>query len=265
MKTIWRTVALIAIVLSALLAPVTSTFAADVTGDRIAGNLVYKDTHGKRLIDAIGPDVHKYITDCIGLPEASGELDPTYTITRVEAGAGESTFASINGTEGLCAIVTDAAEDDGISAQLLNESFKLTSTVNALYFGIRMKLSDATQSDFFAGLAITDTAILGGVTDRIGFEKLDGSTAVKFMLEKDSTETLSSSLLTADTSYHVLEFYFIGGGGVEVFVDGVSAATPATTNLPDDEDLRLSLEFLAGAAAAKTMTIDWIRVIQIGS
>lgn len=248
----------------AALAPAPSS-AADLQVDRIRGNFVYLDTHGKRIVEAVGPDVFRYVTDCVAEPvdATSTEYDPRWTITRVEAGGGESTFAPVDGVGGACQITTDANENDGINAQLRGESFKLTSTTAAVYFGIRLKLSEATQSDFFAGLAITDTDILGGVTDRIGFEKLDGVTAVKFMLEKNSTETLSASVLTADTSYHVLEWYF-NGTNVEVFVDGVSVATPAVTNLPGDEDLRVTLQGLAGSAAARTFDVDWIRVYQIG-
>ena len=239
---------------------------ADVIGQRILGNLVYVDrgAHLKRLLDAIGPDVIKYVDDFTGsTPGIDAAFDDDWAITRVEEGGGESTIAKGDGVGGIITITTDANENDGINAQLLGEAFKLGSST-VLYFGIRMKISEATQSDFFAGLCITNTDLLAGVTDRIGFEKLDGATAVKAMLEKDSTETLTASLLTADTSYHILEFCLDADGTVEFFVDGVSAAAPATTNLPNDEELRVSLHFLAGSAAARTMDVDWIRCIQIG-
>lgn len=227
------------------------------------GNLLFYDTHRKRLVDAIGPDVIKVVEDFIGTPHVSSELDPSWTITRVEAGAGESTFAIIDGAGGIARITTDANENDGINAQLIGEAFKLAAGT-ALYFGARMKLGEATQSDVFIGLAITDTDILGGVTDRIGFEKLDGSTDIKAMLEKDSTETLSAALATADTSFHTYEFYLDEAGAVEFFIDGVSVATPAVTNLPSDEELRVSVHFLAGSVGAKTCDLDWVRCIQVG-
>lgn len=235
----------------------------EIHGQQIQGNLVFYDTHRKRVLDAFGSDVIKVIEDFLGTPHASSELDPSWTITRVEAGAGESTFAIIDGVGGVARITTDANENDGVNAQLIGEAFKLAAGT-VLYFGARMKLGEATQSDVFVGLAITDTDILGGVTDRIGFEKLDGSTDIKAMLEKDSTETLSAALATADTSYHTYEFYLDEDGVVEFFIDGVSVATPAVTNLPNDEELRVSVQFLAGSAGAKTCDLDWVRCIQIG-
>ena len=237
---------------------------ANTHSRRINGNLAFYDgANRKRLVDAFGTDVVKYVDDFVNVPVDDTTGDPTgWTMTVVEAGAGDSTVASANVSGGALLLTTDQNENDGINLQLNGESFKLVSG-NPLYFGARLKISDATESDFFIGLAITDTDILGGVTDRIGFQKLDGSTDLKFMLEKDSTETLTAALHTVDTSNMILEFYF-DGTNIEVFVDGVSVATPAVTNLPDDEELRVSLQLLAGAAAAKTMTVDWIRVFQFG-
>jgi hypothetical protein len=227
-------------------------------------NLVYWSSHRKRLIDAIGPDVVKYVDDFVHGPGTDTAFDTDWTVTRVEAGAGESTVVRTDAVGGALLVTTDDAENDGVNMQQIGESFELTSD-QELYFGaFGLKLSDATQSDFFVGLAITDTDILGGVTDRIGFQKLDGSTDVKCMLEKDSTETLSDALLTAvDATAMDLEFYW-NGSNVEFFVNGASAVTPATTNLPNDEFLRVSLHFLAGAAAAKTLTLDKLVCIMIG-
>lgn len=225
----------------------------------------YSDQHEKRLLDAIGENVVKYINDFTSGPGIDTAFDNEWTVTRTEAGAGESTVTRIDGSGGFLRLTTDANEDDGINMQLIGESHELT-TDQHLYFGaFGVTLSEATQSDFFIGLAITDTDILGGVTDRIGFEKLDGATAVKFMVEKDSTETLSASAHTATTSPFDLEFYWDGDSQeLMYFVNGSYVAASAITNLPNDEALRVSLQFLAGSTTAKTMDIDAIRVIQIG-
>lgn len=230
----------------------------------VNGKFAFWETHRKRIIDAIGSDVVKYIDDFVYVPVDDTTGDPTaWTTTVVEAGASDTTVTSANVSGGALLITTDANENDGANLQLNGESFKLVSGV-PLYFGARVKMSDATQSDLFIGLAITDTDILGGVTDRIGFEKLDGSTDLKFMLEKDSTETLSAALATVANNTNLFLEFFYDGSGIEVFVDGVSVATPAVTNLPDDEELRVSLQFLAGSAGAKTCTVDFIRCIQFG-
>lgn len=235
----------------------------------VQGSLVFRDDiHNKRWVDAIGQNVVKYVNDFTSGPGTDAGFDSMgeWTITRVEAGAGESTITRVDGVGGLLRITSDAADNDGVNMQLIGESFRLT-TARQLYFGcFGLTLSEATQSDFFVGLAITDTDILGGVTDRIGFEKLDASTAIGMMVEKDSTETKSSSLATAAAATAVdLEFFWDGPTSeLQVFVNGASVTAPAVTNLPDDEELRLTLQYLAGSAAVTTCDFDLIRVIQIG-
>lgn len=231
----------------------------------VNGNYVYyRKRNRKSWIDACGDDVVKYIDDFTSVPVDDTTGDPTaWTMTVVEAGAGNTTVTSANISGGALLITTDDAENDGANIQLNGESFKLTADTK-LSFNTRFKVSDATQSDIFIGLAITDTDILGGVTDRIGFECLDGSTDLKFMLEKNNTETLSAAIATlADDTFIDVDFHW-DGSAIEVFVNNVSVSTPVVTNLPNDEELRVSVQFLAGAAAAKTATVDRIRVIQIG-
>lgn len=239
---------------------------ADVRDQRIAGNRVLIDfgAHRKRLIDAFGPDVFKYENDFMRGPGVDTAFDNDWTVTRVEGGAGESTATLTDVAGGALLITTDAAENDGINMQAIGESFNLAGTgIRALYFGARFKISDATQSDFFIGLCDTDTDILGGADDSIGFRKADGSTAVSFVTEKAGTETTAAAY-TADTGYHIVEFYYDADNSyLEAFVDGVSLGSVAVTNLPDEEQ-RVSIHFLAGEAVAKTMTVDWVRVIQIG-
>lgn len=247
-------------VLAALLT--SAAFTADVKGKMVQGNIVYWDAHEKRIIDAIGPDVTKYINEFTVGPGTDATFDDDWTVTRVETGAGESTAIRIDGVGGVLQITTDAAENDGINTQAIGGSFKLGSG-NVVYCGARLKASATTQNDFFIGLAVTDTDILGGVTERVGFEKLDGVTDVKAMLEEATVETLSGSLLTLDTNYHTYEFYF-DGTNIEFLIDGASKYVPATTNLPDTVNLRVSIHGLTGEAVAKTFDIDYIRCIEIG-
>lgn len=228
----------------------------------INGALAFWETHTRRIVDAIGGDVVKYIDDFVagGGPDTAWNA---WTVTRVEAGSGESTITSGDTGNGTMLLTTDNADNDGLNCQLLGESFKL-QTGKPLYFGARVQsISDATQSDLFIGLAITDTDILGGITDGIGFKKVDGSTDLTFAITKNSTTTTVSGLktLAASTAY-ILEFYW--DGSLKVFVDGAYVAGPATTNLPDDEELRVSVHFLTGEAVAKTCAIDWIRCIKFG-
>lgn len=231
----------------------------------INGNLAYWHTHRHRLVGAIGPDVFEFFDDFVRFVSASADAQIGWTTTLVETGAGETTIATQDGTGGELLITTDAADNDGANLQVIKEAFGLlTSASNRnVYFGIRMKSGEATQSDFLVGLCITDTDLLGGLSDGVYFRKVDGSTAVAAVTEKDSTETETASVATfaADT-YVILEFYYVGGS-VYFYVDGTLVATH-TANIPDDELLTPSIHFLTGNAAIETMTVDWVRAIQIG-
>lgn len=230
---------------------------------RIAGALAFWETHRKRIVDAIGSGVVKFIDDFVVGGGGDANWD-AWTVTRVEAGAGESTVTSGDTGNGTMLLTTDAADNDGLNLQLLGETFKLEAA-KPLYFGARIQsISDVTQSDFFIGLAITDTDILGGVTDSIGFQKVDASADLTFVVNKDSTATTVAGLKTlVNATAYILEFYW-DGAALEVFVDGVSVATPSIANLPNDEELRVSVQFLAGEAVIKTCAIDWIRCIKFG-
>lgn len=183
-----------------------------------------------------------------------------WQVTRV----GKSQVHLLDGVGGKLRLLTGAVENDGINMLLSPRAFELTSDQH-LYFGLfGVTINDVTQSDFFAGLAVRDSAILGGVTDRVGFQSLDGSTDMKVLLEKDSTETLSAAVHTlVDATAVDLEIYW-DGATIEFFVDGVSVATPAVTNLPNDEALLAAIEFLTGEAAAQTFDADKLVVVQIG-
>lgn len=239
----------------------------NVIGQRIAGSLAYIDqsVHRRRLIDAIGPNVIKYEDRFLNSGLAAADAPLGWTVTLVEAGAGESTITKPDGVDGGLLFTTDAAEDDGIEIQLKGESFKLNTSCQALYFYAKLRANEATQLDFLIGLCITDTTLLGGMTDGIYFEKLDGGTGISFTTEKNSTETQSDSLATfaADTDVELEFFYDKATGTVYAYVNGTQVAAH-TTNICDDEDLTPSLQVLTGEASAHTLTLKHLRVIQIG-
>ena len=133
-----------------------------------------------------------------------------------------------------------------------------------MFFKARFKVSDATQSDVVIGLQITDTTPLD-VTDGIFFQKDDGDTNIDFHIEKDNSATSNSAVGTlADDTFITVAFAYdpngnSGSGSVSVFIDDSKVAEQSTlTNVPDDEELTVSFGIQNGAAAAKTMTLDYI-------
>lgn len=177
-----------------------------------------------------------------------------WTVTETQAGA---TQAIIDGDGGLLRLGNSAADDDLNAIQLSKETFRF-AVGKKLWFAARLTVSDATQSDFVAGLQITDTTPLA-VTDGVYFIKADGSTTINLVVIKDSTST-TTAVGTATTSAIELAYYYNGKDAIEAYVNGVKVATSVTTNLPDDEDLTISFAIQNGEAAAKNLDIDYVYV-----
>ncbi|MCP4536255.1 MAG: hypothetical protein GY832_03840 [Chloroflexi bacterium] len=235
----------------------------------IRNALVFRDKDlPHRWYNAIGPNVAKYVTEFTVLPADDSTTDPTeFVCTVVEAGAGVSTSVLADVAGGALLTTTAADEDDGWSMQLGNANSGEWLSYAAqypTYFGVQLAINDVDQTDLFVGSAVTDTALLGGVTDGMYFRSVDGSAVVNFVLEKDSVETSTAVATMTDASYIYLEWLY-WGSNIQVYVNGVLVATVADTdtNFPNDELLRLSYEFLTGEAVANNCTLKCLRLIQL--
>jgi hypothetical protein len=237
---------------------------------KVLDSSVYTDeTYSWRWLDAWG-DVTKFLsTSGFAVDDTTG--DPTqFTTTVVEAGTGTNVVSNdVTGNNWMLE-TTAANEYDGVNLQLLGEAFKI-ATNKPFYFGCKLSVSDATQSDLFIGLAETDTTLmatssahaiaLGG--DGCFFSKLDGSTTVAAKTYLDGAQVGTANATTAlNTSKHTYEIYF-DGEYVNYYFDAV-LVTKTKTSLPDGA-MTPSFNFRAGAAAAKTCTIEWMRAIQVYS
>jgi hypothetical protein len=230
--------------------------------------LVYRShEYPFRLYDAFGENVTKYITEFQSLPADNTTIDPTeFAVTMVEAG-GTST-AVIGDVSGGALVITAAGnEDDGVSLQLGNANtgeWVDLSGSTVCYFGITFQVNDADQTDCFFGVAVTDTALLGGVTDGLYFRSVDESAVLNFVLEKDSVESTTAVATLTDAADVTAEWYY-DGSTVKAYINGTEVASIAATDasFPDDMLMRLSMEFLSGEAVANTCTIKRVRLIQI--
>jgi len=234
--------------------------------------LVYRSheyTH--RWYDAFGPDVVKYLQEFLALPVDDTTHDPSeFTNTIVETGGGgDSTVTVTDVAGGALLITTDNADNDGYKMQLGHGAGGAGENIDfsgayPFYFGVRFAINDVDQTDCLFGVCITDTSCLDGVTDGMYFRSVDESATLSFVTEKDSVESATSVATLADDTYIVAEMYF-DGSTVYHYINGTltgSTANSATT-FPNNELLRLTIEFLTGETTANTCTIDWIRMIQI--
>lgn len=238
---------------------------ASVHTKRVRGQMVHWQTHRDRWIDALGENVSKFITDFQSMPVDDTTGDPTeWTLTVVEAGANDSTMILQDAARGIVKLTSAGNENDGPSAQLMGESFLLDAD-HPCYFGARWAVSEKTQSDVFVGLAITDTAICAGnPDDMIGFMTHDADANLDYIVRESGTgDAVDTAVDLANDTYVVTEFIWDGDATVRIYVDGALIAS-VTANIPDDVEMRVSLEHLNGAVqGSKGLLVDWIRCISI--
>ena len=229
--------------------------------------LVFRDAeYTHRWYDAIGPGVVKYLNEfaCLSSDDSTGDaIDFELTITE----AGADTTHVVTDLEGGALLITCAGnEDDGISMQLgaaTGENIALTPG-QSMYFGIEFAINDVDQTDCLFGATVTDTDTLGAVTDGLYFRSVDESAVMNFVTEKNSVESATAVATLVDDTYVVAEFLF-DGATVSAYINGglIGSTANSAATFPDDELLRLTLEFLSGEAVANTCTIKWLRMIHL--
>lgn len=231
----------------------------------VNGNLVYRDdSRAWRWFDALGPDVCKLVENFVNTPFSAADQPAGWLNTLLEGGAGESLTALLAGSAGgELRFTNDAGDNDGSNLQLLGEAFYFGERYPS-YFGCRFQISDATEMDAFAGLCITNATLEAGMTDGLYFRKPDGSATLYLVAEKNSLETAIGIATVAAATWVTAEYYY-SGGIVYAYINGIEVAQLADSapNFPDDEYLTPSLASKNGEAVAKTMSVDWIRAIQV--
>ncbi len=182
--------------------------------------------------------------------------------TETEGGAGDAAITIDDAAGGVLKIVNDGADNDSVELQYHAELFKM-ATGKPCWFETRVKISDATQSDFAVGLVATDTTVIDGTDDGVYFKKDDGDANIDFVTTKNGTGTATDTTVdAADNTWVKLGFFFDGASTVYGYVNGVLKVTH-TTNICDDEELTVTLAVQNGEAAAKTFYVDYVKAVQV--
>jgi len=196
----------------------------------------------------------------------------TFTGTAISSG----TLASAAALGGV-ATLSGAATTDDSGYQIQSAACFAVTANKPILFKTRVSLSDATESDLWAGLMPIDTSIIASEpTDLIAFKKADGGTTISACVRVASGTTtaqaISSTLFTAvaDT-YNILGIaVYPGPAGaadttsrVDFSINGVvvhrfTGALPAASVV-----LAASLAFQSGTATGTiSAKCDYIEAIQ---
>lgn len=207
-----------------------------------------------------------------GLPDPTGwheyfnDFD-SYTAgswTATVVGTGAAALVNLDG--GALALTNSAANADSIQMQKIGESFAITPGKRA-FFKARFKISDATLSALVIGLCVTDTTLLGaaagaGLSDGVFFTKDSGVATFDVQCQKSTgvgqTRAAAIAALANDT-FVTVAWAYDGKSEIAYFVNDVQVGTLANVGayLPDTT-LTPSFGVVNGAAAAKSMTVDYL-------
>ena len=219
-----------------------------------------------RWYDAFGAGVVKYIQDFATLASDDSTGDAIEWELTITEGAGNTTHVITDLAGGALLITTGTNENDGISMQLgaaAGENIILNGNY-PLYVGATLAINDVDQTDLFLGVGVTDTDWSGGVADAMYFNSVDESAVLNFVTEKNSIASTTAVHTLVDATYVTMEFLY-DGTSVYVYIDGVEIAKidDGISTFPNDELMRLSLEFLTGEGTGNTCTLTELRMIHI--
>ncbi len=181
---------------------------------------------------------------------ASGD----WTVT--ETGSGSRVATDEVG--GVLLVTNGASDDDANRFQLVGESF-LPAAGKTIWLEARIKISDATQSDFVFGMCVTDTTPLA-TANGVKFQKDDGDTNIDLLVSNGSADSSVLALATMSTSHIRYGLKINGLSSVDYWIDGIKKGT-LTTAIPATE-MKLTMMIQNGEAVAKTMSVDYIHAVQ---
>ena len=217
-----------------------------------------------RWYDAFGEGVVKYLQDFATLASDDTTGDATeWEGTYIDAA---DVHVITDRAGGALLFTTGAHDNDGFTMQLgavAGENILLNGRY-PLYFGTRLAVDEVIQCDLFVGVAVTDVALAAAVTDGIYFRKVDGGTVLQFVVENTNVEDIAGTIDLVAGAYMELEFLFDGEDVIGYFNgQELGRVNKSSAAFPDDQEMRLSFEFLAGEAAVKTCTMEYLRMIHI--
>lgn len=200
--------------------------------------------------DMVQPDptlFHQYYNDF----DAYASGDWTVTAT------GSTTQALTAGDGGLLLITNSAANNDVCQVQKLPAAFTLTAGKRS-FFRARFSVNDATASTVIVGMQNTNTDATSA-TSGIYFSKAAAGTSVSLLAKGSSTSTVSSVATMANATYIELGWHVTSGQIIQYEVNGsvIGSINPGTAYVPTG-NLAPVFYIKNGAAAAKTMTVDYV-------
>jgi hypothetical protein len=183
---------------------------------------------------------------------------------------GANTVAIQNGDGGIITMLLAGADNDEVQLQRVAAGISAESWLfdpdRRFFIEVLATLSEVLLSEMLIGLSITDTTILPAPTDGLYFHKAEGAGLVTLDARKNDVEVTGDVGTIVDATAFRLQVFYDGQGSDGRLYGGLDGAVGSFSepdvSFPDDEELTISFAVRAGEAAAKTLTLDRIVVIQ---
>jgi hypothetical protein len=176
----------------------------------------------------------------------------------------DGVFTIKDGDGGQLRIATGTTDNAVMVVRTQQENFTMEAG-SRLWFGIRLTGSnEVTESDWFAGLSITDASPIASTpANYLAFHNDDGDTNIDISMVASGTSVASATAIAtaaADT-FQTLEFEFDGVDTVHYFVDGVLTGSLTSSSFPTTE-MGITIALQAGSNSALAdvpyLDIDWV-------
>jgi hypothetical protein len=179
-----------------------------------------------------------------------------WTVTTVGAASAAALAA---GDGGWLALTTDTGGTDAVSLQSKVANYNL-ATNKDFVVKARFKLSDATDSGIVIGLATVDTTPVASLpTNGMFFYKASGAAALTAQMRSSGTATSLSVATMANDTFVTVAFVYIASLGIwAVYLNDAYVAQSSTVSNFSTAALAITIGLLNGAAAAKTLTLDYV-------
>jgi hypothetical protein len=197
------------------------------------------------------------------LPGNAAEPGAGWTNTAISGGTGTSAITNSDDIIPPRWIITTADDDlDGLQCQWSGAAGSgeifTPRAGKKLFFSCEFSTDEVTNTAVYLGLAVTDTTVIVGNTDFIGFNKADASLNVDFVSSAAGTTLRLGNVTVADTltvvdDEGILEsdlnsysFILDGLTNAYVYANGVHVATANITGESPDQNMCPTIAFKSG-------------------
>jgi len=225
--------------------------------DRTAWTLFSPETFARQMFGNfshfVGPEEYQSTTAMNG-----------FTVTADGAG----TIVLLDRVGGWLQLLAGVVEGQGVNLQQAHETF-LPAADRDIHFGCRIELDDATESQWFAGLAITDTDVDVGTipADIVGYWSHDGDLNLDFQAQSTASGVIAAvdtGQDLADNTAIELGFTIHGITDIHTWINGredTTAYVNTVANIPITE-MAMVFSHRTGEGVTNSMKIDWYNIVQ---